>query len=243
MTPLTTGRSQLATFLMIGRLEMVELLGGAGFDAVVIDLEHGSSEIADLAPLAAAARAAGMSSYARLADRSDALIGRVLDSGVDGIIAPHVDGAAAARALVSASRFPPAGLRSLNPYVRGLGYGSATARPEPLVLAMIESAAALADVDEICATPGLDGVFLGPMDLSGSLGVPGQPGHPLVLAAMTTTIKAAHRHGRVVGSYAPTPDAARRDWEAGIGLVAVSADIRMVGDGFAAVRRAVGPLA
>lgn len=237
-----TDRPRVATFLMLGRIEIVELLATAGFDAVVIDLEHGAVEQADLPGLAAAAAAAGVAAWVRLPDRDPALVARALDAGVDGIIAPHVDSARDAHELVAAARFPPEGRRSLNPYVRGLGYG-ARATAAPRVLAMIESAAGLAEAEPILQTAGLDGVFVGPMDLAGSLGVPGQPTHPLVRDAVESVLAAAVRHQRVGATYAPDPTTARRDLTAGAGLVALSADLRMVAEGFARVRDAVGDAA
>ncbi|MEV5967395.1 aldolase/citrate lyase family protein [Kribbella sp. NPDC051952] len=225
------------SFLLIPRLELVELLANAGFDGVVVDLEHGPIEVADLPALVAAGHGAGVHVLARLGERSPAVIGRVLDCGVDGVVLPHVESADDARAAVDAARFPPDGSRSLNPYVRAAGYDGhesflRTANAGVAVLVMVEGKDGLAALDEIAAVAGVDAVFVGPVDLSTSLGLPGQPEHPLVLEKVHDLMDRLATAGVGTGIYCPTPHAAARWQRAGARLAALSADIAMAGAGF-----------
>lgn len=246
---LAVRRRLLGTFVMLPRVEVVEMLGAAGFDVAVFDLEHAPIEIGDLPPLAAAAGSAGMFSVARLPSNDTGAIGRALDAGVDGLLVPHVSSAEEARRIVAAGRFPPAGERSLNPYVRGTSYGRADgnlreeANARVALVAMLEGEAAVDRLGEICGVSGLDGIFVGPVDLSASLGVPGEPEHPRVVGAVRDIVGRVARDGLASGMYAPTPEAAARWFDADACLVALSADIAMAVDGFAAARRATSGLA
>jgi 4-hydroxy-2-oxoheptanedioate aldolase len=238
----------LATFLMLPRVEIVEMLAGAGFDAVVVDLEHAPIESDQLPALAAAGRGAGIAVIARLGSSEPAGIAKVLDTGVDGLLVPHVGSARAAADVVSAARYPPDGTRSLNPYVRATRYdrgpaaGKDGANAWSAVIAMLEGADAIAELDGICDVAGLDGVFVGPVDLSAALGVPGDPEHPSVVEAVTGVLARARSHDVATGLYAPTPEAAARWFGQGASLVALSADIAMASASFAAASAQTGDL-
>jgi 2-keto-3-deoxy-L-rhamnonate aldolase RhmA len=231
----------LATFVLIPRVEIVETLAHAGFEAIVLDLEHGPFTVAELPPLLAAARSLGMHTLVRVGQAEDAIIGSVLDTGPDGIVVPHVESAEQARRIVRAGRFPPEGERSINPYVRGNGYGAgggdllASNAGTALVL-MVEGRRGIAELDGICAVRGVDALFVGPVDLSAALGVPNQPEHPTVVAEVRSIFERLRHHDVAGGIYAPTPEAARRWFEAGARLVAVSADVAMIYRSFAAIR-------
>jgi 2-keto-3-deoxy-L-rhamnonate aldolase RhmA len=245
---LRSGEPLVATFVMIPRIEIVEMAAGAGFDAVVCDLEHGQVAVEDLPSLHAAARAAGAYSLARVATDRPIDISRALDMGVDGIIVPHVGSRQAAEKVASAGRFPPAGERSLNPYVRGVGYGlsgedaTGPANERSALIAMIEGADALSAVDEIAAVQEIDTLFFGPVDLAGSLGFPAMPEHPEVVATLRAIIQRLARRDIAVGIYAPTSEAARRWLAEGASLVVASADNAMTMRAFAAMRSAIGRL-
>lgn len=234
----------LATFLMIPRVEIVEMLARAGFDAMIVDLEHAAVDIGDLPPLAAAAQGSRMRAIARLSSNSPAEIAKVLDTGVDGLLVPHVATAGEAARVVSAGRFAPAGDRSINPYVRATAYGWGdgsgrdAANRRTALIVMLEGSGAIAEVDSICAVDGVDAVFIGPVDLSASLGVPGEPEHPTVVDAVRGVLGRAAARGAATGIYAPTPDAAARWFNVGASLVALSADVAMAVGSFAATRDA-----
>lgn len=239
----------LSTFLMLPRVEVVELLAAAGFEALLLDLEHGPITVSDMPPLVAAARSSSVYLVARMGDADPSHIAQVLDTGVDGILVPHVSSAAEAQAIVSASRYPPQGDRSLNPYVRATRYGigrqsgTAAANDRTAVIVMIESRDALTNVDEICLVPGLDGVFVGPMDLSAALGFDGQPEHPHVIDAIQHVFQRAHVNSMAAGIYAPSAEAAARWKDRGACLVTFSADIALASRAFSAAVAEVNALA
>jgi 4-hydroxy-2-oxoheptanedioate aldolase len=182
----------------------------------------------------AAAPGAGLFAIARLGNASEDEFGWVLDAGVDGLLVPHVASPSEAEAIVRAGRFPPIGDRSINPYTRGNSYGvDGTAAYGEIngrvaLVAMVEGAGALSALEAIVRTPELDGIFVGPVDLSASLGFPGEPEHPQVVEAVRDVLSRIRAGGLAAGVYAPTPDAAARWLEAGVGLVALSADSAML---------------
>jgi 2-keto-3-deoxy-L-rhamnonate aldolase RhmA len=223
-------KSMLATFLLLPRVEVVEMIAIAGFDAVIIDLEHGPTSDSELMALISAAQGAGLFAVVRVADGADAEIGRTLDFGVDGLLVPHVTSAAQAERIARAGRFPPAGDRSINPYVRSNAYGAdgaetyASVNADVALIAMVEGAEALTALEQIAATPELDGIFIGPVDLSSSLGFPDQPEHPQVVDAVRDVCRLIGATGLAAGVYSPTPAAAARWLAAGAQFVALSAD-------------------
>ena len=231
------GPGLVASFVLLPRVEVVECLAYAGFDGVIIDLEHGPIAVGDLPPLVAAGQAAGMFVLVRLAEESVSVLGAVLDTGVDGIVLPHVSTVEDARAAVELGRYPPDGSRSLNPYVRAAHYladDSFTDRANDTtaVMVMVEGKDGIAALPEIATVPGLDAVFVGPVDLSASLGVPGQPEHPAVIATVADTLRTAADLGVGTAIYCPTPRAANRWLRTGVRLAVLSADIAMASRGF-----------
>jgi 4-hydroxy-2-oxoheptanedioate aldolase len=235
----------LATFNLLPSPEIVELIALAGFDVVVVDLEHGPHDLADLRRALAAADARGLPALARVRTAAAAEIGAVLDLGAAGVLVPHVGSAAAAAAVVRAARFAPAGDRGANPWVRAAGYGSrqdwfARADAEVAVLVMVEGADALGELDRIVAVPGLDGIFLGPVDLSHALGVPGQWDHPEVVGAVRAAVRTAREAGVAAGLFTPDPRAVAGWWRRGARLVAAGVDTGFVRAGLAAAVDAAG---
>jgi 4-hydroxy-2-oxoheptanedioate aldolase len=239
---LRSGRPVLSTFVMLPRPEIVEMLAAAGFDAVVFDLEHGPFTLAGLTELTAAAQGASLFAIGRLANANPDEIGQALDAGLDGVILPHVSSADAARAVVTAGRYPPAGRRSVNAYVRGLRYGwpvadgTAEANRRVALIAMVEGRAAIDDVDGIAGIEGLDALFIGPMDLSAELGHPGEPEHPVVRKAIEKVLATMREHGRPAAIYAPSAESAARAFAEQVSLVALATDVAMAVKAFAETR-------
>ena len=235
------GGRVLATFVLIPRVEIVEALAVAGFDAVVLDLEHGPFTVHELPALVAAATGAGLHTIVRVSHGDAATIGSVLDVGIDGVLVPHVTSAGDAASIVDACRFPPDGSRSVNPYVRSARYSAGEGYLEAqnrrvAVIVMVEGSAGLTHASEIAGVPGIDAVFVGPVDLSAALGVPGQPEHPKVVKRVRALLGELASAGAATGIYAPTPDAALR-WQAlGVPFVALSVDIAMAMEGFRSFR-------
>ena len=153
------------------------MLAVAGFDFILIDCEHGPSDIAALRQHIAAASMYDVDVLVRVGEGEDTLILRALDSGAVGIVAPHVDSAAQAREIVSAAHYPPRGRRGFATYGRAGSYGAvsgtdhkARLAAETLVIGMIESPLAVSAVEEIVAVEGLDGIMVGAADLAASSG-------------------------------------------------------------------------
>lgn len=202
---------------------------GAPF--VVLDTQHGTGSVQDLPGLRAVASHGRTELMVRVGALDAAVIGRALDFGADGVIVPLVETAAQASAAVAASLFPPAGVRSYGPIASHLGGRT----PDELdagsrVYVMIETAQGLERADEIAATPGLSGIFVGPADLAISLGRdPFAAFTSDLLAPEFATLAAAcAAHGIRFGAYAPTPDTARRWREYGCTFVPVGSDVALL---------------
>src|ERR1044072_5701656 len=165
--------------------QIVEIIGLAGFDAAVIDMEHTTLDLHDVQACVMAAERVGITPIVRPPGFDPAFILRLLDMGVQGIQVPHVSDPETARQAVAAVRYPPAGERGMAAGSRAAGFGNvpllehmAQSNREVLLACMIEDMAAVERIDEIAAVPGVDLLAVGPSDLSRSLGVSGQPDPP-----------------------------------------------------------------
>jgi 4-hydroxy-2-oxoheptanedioate aldolase len=180
----------LALIVKVPSASTVELAGHAGFDFVLIDTEHGPSDMGELEHHMRAAESAGIRSLVRVSGADSADILRALDAGAHGIVVPHVTSPADVQRAVARTRYPPGGRRSLALSTRAGRYGTRpvdehlAAGDDTLLIAQLEDAEALDHLAEILASEGLAGVFIGPADLSASLGRPGQLDHPLVNGAV-----------------------------------------------------------
>lgn len=236
----------LTTFSILRSAEAVEIVALAGFDAVILDLEHGPYGIETLGPLVLAARARGIPAIARVARNDAAMIGAVLDAGAAGVLVPQVATPEEAAAAVRAARFAPDGARGANSWVRAADFAGtpdwfARANAAVAAIVMIEGAAGVENAEAIVATPGLDGVFLGPVDLSHALGVPGEVDHPRVVETMRAVVAAAARSGVATAVFAPTPAGARRWFALGVKMVACGVDTGHLVAALAAVAAAARP--
>jgi 4-hydroxy-2-oxoheptanedioate aldolase len=193
----------------------VRLLAAAGLDYVVIDLQHGGATETDLPALTGAIRLAGATPIARVRHAHTADIGRALDLGCEGVIVPNVDSAAQARQAASAVRYPPAGHRSA---------GGVLAVAQPFCLVMAESADALAELDDTLAVDGVDGIYVGPRDLSFSMGCELDPDDPVLSEALQRIWAACATAGKPVGVHAMDGPTARRYREAGCTVITTAAD-------------------
>ena len=193
----------------------VRLLAAAGLDYVVIDLQHGGATEADLPGMTTAIRLAGATPIARVRHAHTADIGRALDLGCEGVIVPNIDSAAQARQVAGAVRYPPAGYRSA---------GGVLAAGEPFCLVMVESADAVAELDATLAVDGVDGLYVGPRDLSLSLGCEPDPDDPVLNPALQRVWAACAAAGKPVGVHATDGAVARRYREAGCTLITTADD-------------------
>jgi 4-hydroxy-2-oxoheptanedioate aldolase len=193
----------------------VRSLAAAGLDYVVMDLQHGGATETDLPALTSAIRLAGAAPIGRVRHAHTADIGRALDLGCEGVIVPNVDSAAQARQVAGAVRYPPAGYRSA---------GGVLAAGEPFCLVMVESAAAVAELDATLAVDGVDGLYVGPRDLSLSLGCELSPDDPVQNRALQSIWAACAAAGKPVGVHATEGALARRYREAGCTLITTAGD-------------------
>ena len=212
MTAFSTPRGLWLTVLGPDALETLPLEGVGWLGA---DLQHGSLEVGDLAGLL---RVSPVPVLARAASQDAAHLARVLDTGVAGVIVPGVGSGEEAAALVSAVRLPPEGRRST-----GLTRSAVVGGPErPLLLPMVETAEGLRSVEEIAGCPGVDGVFVGPYDLSLSLGRPSVVDDEVV-AALHRVAATARGAGRLAGAFSGNRDLDGRLPD--LDLVAVDTDV------------------
>lgn len=211
--------------------EAVEILGLAGWDFAVIDCEHAPITAALVPHLVRAAAAAGLPSIVRVAANDPAAIQHALDAGASGVQIPQIASADAARAAVKAARFHPLGARGFNPFVRAADFSSlavpeflARSNQDVALVLQIESAAGLSAVDEILEIPGIDALFIGPYDLSQSLGIPGRTTDERVFAAAGRMVERAEARGLAVGVFTNSPEDARRWHDLGVRYLCVSVD-------------------
>ncbi|OBK22188.1 aldolase [Mycobacterium asiaticum] len=181
-----------------------EEFAATGYDYVGFDAQHGYLDDADIARLLRRLEHVPIATAVRLPNSDPAPIGRVLDAGADAVIVAMIESADQAAAAVAATRYPPAGVRSFGPLRASLGHDPAALEARASVFAMIETAAALADIETICAVPGLTGVYVGPADLAISMGVDvvGDTRNERVLDAIGRIHRAASAAGLVSGIHA-----------------------------------------
>ena len=211
------------TWVAIGNPLSAEMISRVGFDAAVIDLQHGGADEATLLPLLHALELAGTPALVRVRWPEPSAIMRAADLGAAGVIVPMVNSAAEADAAVAAIRLPPRGIRSFGPVRRW--YAADGASTEPLCIVMIETAQALAEVAAIAATPGLDGLLVGPVDLALSLGHPASLDMPAaVLDAVGAVADACRAHGLICASVSFGPDNAALQLARGVTFLASGSD-------------------
>jgi len=228
--------------------ELLERMLQGGFDLATFDMQHGMHDEASVGRGIATASHMGMASLVRVPVGGYATVSRVLDYGATGVILPMIESADDARALVAAAKYPPLGQRSYGPtravMLHGYGSGKAyfeAANRETLAFAMIETPAAYAALDQILAVEGLDGVFIGPSDLSIAL-TGGRLSHdgPEVTAAIQTIAAKARACGKFTALYVFDADETAGARKMGVDLVTLSSDMAIFNTGLAALRASTG---
>lgn len=208
---------------------VAEVVASVDFDAVVVDLQHGVMDVAAAVGMFQAISAHAPTPLARVPANEPGIIMKLLDAGAYGIICPLVNSAAECEQFVQACRYPPQGVRSYGPS-RGFLYGGADyfqkANETIVTLAMVETVSALNNLAGIVAVEGLDAVFIGPSDLSISMGYPpGSEFHQAVIEdAIETVRRTSQDAGRQVGIFCHSGEHARRRAEQGFDLVIIGAD-------------------
>ncbi len=246
------GGTAINGWLNIGHPFSAEIMAAQEFDALTIDCQHGPIDYAGLLPMLQAMKGSGKTLMARVPWRDPTWIMKFLDAGAMGIICPMVNSADEAAEFVSYLRYPPHGQRSWGP-TRAMfgypGYDKDEANASVLAFAMIETDKALANLDEIAATPHLDALYVGPSDLSigmsnGAL-TPGlDREEPEVIDTLQHIAATAKKHGIRAALHCGTPEYAARGIEWGFDMVTVGTDSAILAKGAAAtlasVRKSIG---
>ncbi|VCU71292.1 5-keto-4-deoxy-D-glucarate aldolase [Pigmentiphaga humi] len=206
-----------------------ELLASAGLDYVCADQQHGLLDYGDAVTMFAAIERAGAAPVTRVPAAADWMIGKALDAGTQAVIVPMCETAAQAAAAVAACRYPPAGVRSYGPIRAALvrnARDTAVLGGGPLCLVMIESRQGLANLEAIAATPGLDGIYVGPADLALGLGLEPDLDKPERehADAVRAILEACRRHGLTAGIQCSGGASGRRYADMGFGLITIAKD-------------------
>jgi 2-dehydro-3-deoxyglucarate aldolase len=228
---LRRGDRLIGSFITLPALEVAEVMSAAGLDWVLIDCEHAPLDALWAQRLLQAARVPGV---LRVADGHESTLKRALDTGAAGVVVPMVNTAQQARSIVSFCKYPPVGSRGVG-IVRAQGYGLgfqeyvAHANESTAVIVQIEHIAAVENIEDILAVPGVDAAFVGPYDLSGSMGRLGQVDHIDVLAAIEGIRLACERARMPLGIYAGSAAAAKPYLDKGFTLIAAGIDALLLG--------------
>ena len=230
------GKPTINGWCSIGNPFTAEIMAAQGFDSITIDMQHGALDYANVLPMFQAMRASGAVLLARVPWNEPGVIMKALDAGAYGIICPMVSTAEEAARFVSCLRYPPLGQRSFGPtrvsFAAGTNYAG-EANDNMLALAMIETAEGMANLDAIAATPGLDGLYVGPADLTLSL-TQGRlaPGfdreEPEMIAALQAIVAACRKNGIRAALHCGTPDYAARAIAWGFNMTTVGGDARFL---------------
>lgn len=228
-------RPAFGAWSVLGAPFSAELLALAGFDYVCIDCQHGLTGYDRLVPALQAVARTNAAALVRVPANDFATIGKALDAGADGVIVPMVNSPSEAQAAVEACRYPPEGIRSFGPVRAGVIGVRA-----PVCIAMIETRRALEDAPSICRTPGLDGIYIGPMDLALSIGVglAGAFRNPAHIEAISAIRDACVAGGVVAGIHTMSGEQGRSFADQGFRLVTIASDSALVQSGASRALRA-----
>jgi 4-hydroxy-2-oxoheptanedioate aldolase len=236
---LKAGRTVFGTWSMLSSPAVINVLGQAGLDFVVIDMEHGPMSLETVENQIFRAEWAGCTPIVRLGDGSEPAILRALDIGTQSLMVSHVATAQEAARIVGAAKYFPEGDRGLSPFTRNHGYSDENigeklkkANDEMFVGVLVEGKEGLDNLEEICSTPGLDMVYLGVYDISQSLGVPGEVNDPRVIKLVRECVKMISAKGRAAGSVARDEEYLKLLVDAGFLFISYRVDSAVLREGF-----------
>jgi 2-dehydro-3-deoxyglucarate aldolase len=225
---------------------IAEILAMAGYDWVVIETEHTAIDVSEVLRMVIAIEQRGSIPLVRLAWNDPIQAKAVLDSGAAGVLVPSINTKEDAQLAVKMTKYPPLGFRGVG-LARAQGYGAnfdeyiKNANSDGLLIVQIEHKDAVKNIEEILSVEGIDGTFIGPYDLSMSLGVPGQLSHPSVLEAQDKVLRATLAHGLIAGIHLVHPDTAANECKQtitkGYRFIALGTDILFLGDSARALQK------
>jgi 4-hydroxy-2-oxoheptanedioate aldolase len=245
MTPtlrrrIQSGETLFGAWDSLGSPSSAELLGRSGLDWVVVDLEHGAATEAELLAHLTAIELTGTSALVRPQSGERLRIGRALDLGAEGIVVPRLDTIDQVVEAVTFLRYPPTGQRGVALLTRGARLGTvnhagvAALNDDIVGIIQIESPSALEASEAFAATDGVDVLFVGPADLSHSLGVPGQFASPVYQDALRRVVAACRAHGKAAGILLYDHASFKPHLDLGFRFVGIGADVSFVNDGIKA---------
>jgi 2-dehydro-3-deoxyglucarate aldolase/4-hydroxy-2-oxoheptanedioate aldolase len=232
------GEATLGAFLNLGSVAAAELVGRAGFDWVVVDLEHGLGTDGDLHAQLLAVQVTATAAVVRVPSAERLRVGRALDFGADGLMIPRLESVAEVVETLRQMRYPPAGIRGVALPNRGGGYGevahadlATTVNPRLLGVFQVESAEAVAAAPDVAALDGVDVLFVGPADLSHSMGIPGRFEEPAFVAALDAVVAACRANGKSAGILLPNASGVAAARAQGFTFIGVGSDGAFVANG------------
>jgi len=233
---LKSNKTQIGLWSSLSSNYSVEVIAGAGFDWILLDCEHSPNDLESLLAQLQAAAPYATHPVVRVPWNDMVNIKRVLDVGAQSLLIPYVSTAEEARAAVSYTRYPPAGVRGVAGTTRATRFGrikdyARRAHEEICVLVQVETQAAVDNIEAICAVEGVDGVFIGPADLHASLGYTGEIANPKVKPMIDEAIKRIRKAGKAPGILTTVEADARRWLECGALFVAVGSDVGILARG------------
>ncbi len=227
---LEAGRQQIGLWCSLASPISTEIVAGSGFDWLLLDMEHSANDLRDIYGQLQAIMEGEAHAMVRVPSDEPITIKRILDTGAQSLMIPNIDDAEQARRAVAATRYAPRGVRGFSQAPRAARFGRipdyhARCEDEIFVAVQIESRRALDNLEEIAGVEGVDGVFVGPGDLSTSLGYLGQQNHPEVVAIIEETVARITRTGKLAGILTANEDLARRYIAAGTRFTAIGSDM------------------
>lgn len=221
----------IGIFMKSGDPAFVEAAGWAGLEFVILDCEHGPVTIERMQDNIRAAENAGVIPIIRVSELSEEAIGKALDIGAYGIEVPQITDAKSALKVIKAARFAPEGERGVCRFVRAAQYSMMPREcyfkeaNQALIILQLEGTEAIQNLEEIMAVEGIDVLFIGPYDLSQSMGLTGQTTHPKVIEQMKLIVECAKAKGIIVGTFTDTTETMKMWVEAGVQYIAHSVDV------------------
>ena len=233
---LAAGKSQIGLWSSLSSNYSVEVIAGAGFDWLLLDMEHSPNDLESLLAQLQAAAPYGAHPVVRVPWNDMVTIKRVLDVGAQSLLVPYVSTAEEARSAVSFTRYPPQGMRGVAGTTRATRFGrikdyARRAHEEICLLVQVETQSALDSIEAICGIDGVDGVFVGPADLHASLGHTGEIANPKVKPVIDDAIRRIRKAGKAPGILTPSEADARHWLACGALFVAVGADVGILARG------------
>ncbi|OGA12339.1 MAG: 2-dehydro-3-deoxyglucarate aldolase [Betaproteobacteria bacterium RIFCSPHIGHO2_12_FULL_69_13] len=233
---LRSGERQIGLWSSLASHYSVEVIAGAGFDWILLDMEHSPNELANVLGQLQAAAPYPTHTVVRVPWNDMVAIKRVLDIGALSLLVPYVSTPAEAKNAVSYTRYPPAGVRGIAGTTRASRFGrvkdyARRAHEEICLLVQAETREALDNLEAICAVEGVDGVFIGPADLHASLGYTGETANPKVKPVIDEAIRRIRKAGKAPGILTPNEADARHWLECGAQFVAVGSDLGILARG------------